>query len=57
MVEELTSFSLTMKRHANGAIERIFSNFGPMISRLRGRKLCVSVPKAPGQTGIDAFAG
>ena len=57
MAEELMSFSLTMKPHANGVIKRIFSDFGPITSRLRGRRPSVPVSNAPGKTDIGAFAG
>lgn len=55
LVEELTSFSLTIVRHANGSVSRVFSNFTPIIRRLCGRKRSVPVPKAPGQTVIEGF--
>jgi len=55
MVEELSSFSLTLIRREDGRISRVFSNFGPIISALRGEKRPVPVPKAPGQALIDSY--
>ena len=56
-VEELSSFSLTILKEDSEVKRRVFSNFGPIIRRLRGRKPPVPTPKAPGQAALDAFPG
>ena len=53
--EELGSFSLTAVRRNGSEKGRIWSNFTPIIRALKGRKLSVPVPKAPGQASIDVF--
>ena len=55
MTEQLMSFSLTLRRHDDGREDRIFSNFCPMIRRLRGLKPSTPVPKQPDQTMISSF--
>ena len=55
LVEELSSFSLTILKEKGEAKRRIFSNFGPIIKRLRGRNTPVAAPKAPGQAVLEAF--
>lgn len=55
MTEQLTSFSLTLRRHQDGSEDRIFSNFCPIIRRLRGLKASVPLPKHPDQTTIPSF--
>lgn len=55
MVEELTSFSLTLIRRSDGTLKRIYSNFGPMIRALKRRKRPDPVPKAPHQAVLDGY--
>ena len=55
MTEQLMSFSLTLRRHDDGREDRIFSNFCPIIRRLRGLKPSIPVPKQPDQTTISSF--
>jgi len=55
LVEGLSSFSLTILKKEGTVKRRIFSNFGPIIRRLRGGKPPVTAPKAPGQAVLDAF--
>ena len=55
MTEQLMSFSLKLRRHDDGREDRIFSNFCPIIRRLRGLKPSIPVPKQPDQTTIPSF--
>jgi transposase len=55
IVEELTSFSLTVLPENNGQKRHIFSNFEHIIRRLWYGKVSVSAPEAPGQTVLDCF--
>ena len=57
VVEELSSFSLTILKEDSEVKRRVFSNFGPIIRRLRGGKPPVPTLKAPGQAALDAFPG
>ena len=56
MTEQLTTFSLTLRRHQDGSEDRIFSNFCPIIRRLRGMKSSLPSRKSPDQTSITSFA-
>ena len=56
MTEQLTTFSLTLRRHQDGSEDRIFSNFCPIIRRLRGLKSSIPLKKSPDQTSITSFA-
>jgi len=53
--EELGSFSLTVEVGKKGTRRRIWSNFTPIIRRLKGIKRPFPAPKAPGQASIDVF--
>jgi len=55
LVEELSSFSLTVKDLSCGKRRRIWSNLSPLIELLGGRKRTVPVPKAHGQVLLDLF--
>lgn len=55
MIEELSSFSLTLIRREDGRISRIFSNFGPIIRALKGGGNPVPAPRAPGQASLDGY--
>lgn len=55
IVEQLTSFSLTVVEGNDGHKKRIFSNFRPIIRALAGKKWSVPMPKAPGQTSLERF--
>ncbi len=55
IVEQLTSFSLTVVEGNDGHKRRVFSNFRPIIRALAGKKWSVPVPKAPGQTSLERF--
>ena len=55
IVEELTSFSLTILSENNDQKRHVFSNFGRIIRRLWYGKVSVPAPKAPGQTVLDGF--
>ena len=49
MTEQLTTFSLTLRRHQDGSEDRIFSIFCPIIRRLMGMKSSSSPRKSPDQ--------
>jgi len=55
IIEELTSFSLTVEVERNVKKRRIWSNFSAIIVRLRGRKRPVPAPKVPEQTSLGTF--
>ena len=55
MTEQLMSFSLTLRRHDDGHEDRIFSNFCPIIRRLRGLKPSIHASKQTDQTTILSF--
>ena len=49
-------FSLTLRRHQDGSEDRIFSNFCPIIRRLRGMKSSPSPRKSHDRMSITSFA-
>jgi len=60
--EELSSFSLTVEKGADGSKRRIWSNFTPIIRRIWGGKRRVpaprmpeAAPKGPVQASMDGF--
>ncbi len=55
IIEQLSSFSLTIIEGKDGVQRRIFSNFTPLIRALANRKRAVPVPKAPEQTSLDGY--
>lgn len=56
LVEELSSFSLTILKESEQVKRRVYSNFGPLIRRLKGGKPSVVAPKAPIQTVLGVFS-
>ena len=56
MTEQLTTFSLTLRRRQDGSEDRIFSNFCPIIRRLREMKSSSSPRKSHDRMSITSFA-